>query len=326
MKIDSYLIAKIVGVSQATVSRAFSNPDKVSAATRQKIMDAADSMGYKPDRYASALRRKGTNTIMLLYVKRGDGDYWTNVKRNYWIYTEALLSLTAFFEEQTYLFEIKQVNSVFSLDTQQVKEYCDAVIIFDYVTEDESAHIAGWNIPYVICHRSIQLEKYNHSATDNTAGGRIQGEYLREQGCRFPAYIMDEEDPFTHDLRRDGFKSVFPEAIVINSSDPLTITQKLVSCIESKSIDSIAFVNDMHLVKTVTRMYRKGYFLQDLFPIIGYDNSTELLVLDQKPASIDIGIGRIYRDAAEELLKLIRGETEFINLVHEPELIIALRD
>lgn len=321
MKVDSYLIAKIVGVSQATVSRAFSNPDKVSAATRKKIMDAAESTGYKPDRNASALRRKGTNTIMLLYVKRGSGDYWTNVKRNYWIYTEALLSLTAFFENQTYLFEIKQLNSIFSLNESEIKEHCDGVIVFDFVTDEESAHIAGWNIPYVICHRSIQLEKYNHSATDNKAGGRIQAEYLKGQGCMSPAYIMDEEDPFTHDLRREGFKSVFPGAAIINSSDPQKIEAELIECIVNKTIDSIAFVNDMHLVKTVIRLYRKGYSVQDLYPLIGYDNSTELLVLDSKPASIDIGIGSIYSDAAEELLKLIRGETEFINLVHEPELI-----
>lgn len=321
MKVDSYLIAKIVGVSQATVSRTFSNPDKVSAATRQKIMDVAESMGYKPDRNASALRRKGTNTIMLLYVKRDGGDYWTNAKRNYWIYTEALLSLTAFFEPQPFLFEIKQINSIFSMNASEVKEHCDGLIVFDYVTEEESNHIADWNIPYVICHRSIQLEKHNHSATDNKAGGRIQAEYLKKQGAVAPAYIMDEEDPLPHDLRREGFKSVFPEAVIINSSDPQIIKAELITCIENKTIDSIAFVNDMHLVKTVTRLYKKGYSLQDLYPLIGYDNSTELLVLDNKPASIDIGIGSIYRDGAEELLKLIRGETEFINLVHEPELV-----
>ncbi|MDC7232822.1 MAG: LacI family DNA-binding transcriptional regulator [Spirochaetales bacterium] len=321
MKVDSYLIAKVVGVSQATVSRAFSNPDKVAPATRQKIMEAAASMGYKPDRNASALRRKGTNTILLLHIKRGGGDYWTNVKRNYWIFSEALLSLTAFFEKQTWLFEIKQINSVFTLSEALIKEHCDGVIIFDYVTDEESAHIAGWDIPYVICHRSMQLETYNHSATDNRAGGRIQGEYLKDLCCRTPVYVMDEEDPFTHHLRREGFHSVYPDALVINSADPDIIKNEIMNLMDKGKIDSIAFVNDMHLVKTVTRLYRKSYFIQDLFPLIGYDNSTELLVLDRKPATIDIGIGGIYRDGAAELLKLIRGETDFISLVHQPELV-----
>ena len=92
-------------------------------------MDAAESMGYKPDKNASALRRRGTNTILLLYVKRGEGDYW--------IFTEAILSLTSFFEEQLYIFEIKQVNSLFSLKETEIRDHCDGVLVFDFVTEEE---------------------------------------------------------------------------------------------------------------------------------------------------------------------------------------------
>ncbi len=322
MKVDSYLIAKIAGVSQATVSRAFSNPDKVSAATRQKIMDVAESMGYKPDKNASALRRRGTNTILLLYVKRGEGDYWTNVKRNYWIFTEAILSLTSFFEDQPYIFEIKQVNSIFSLKESEIRDHCDGVLVFDFVSEEEAAYIAEWNIPYVLCHRSIHLENYNHSATDNLGGGSLQGRYLKNCSCSRPVYILDEEDPFSHSLRKKGFIKIFPHARIINSSDIGEIKRALLDLMKKDIVDGIAFVNDMTLVKTVTRMFRKNYDIQKLFPIIGYDNSTELLVLDRKPASIEIGIRTIYRDAAEALLQLIRGERESIDLVHEPELIL----
>ncbi len=322
MKVDSYLIAKIAGVSQATVSRAFSNPEKVSPATRDKILETAKSIGYKPDRNASALRKRATNTILLLYIKRNGGDYWTNVKRNYWIFTEAILSLTSYFEDQTYMFEIKQVNSVFSLTEKTIRDHCDGVIVFDFVTEEESKHIAGWSLPYVICHRSIHLDNYNHSATDNRAGGRIQAEYLKSTGSVNPAYIMDEEDPFSHDLRRSGFLSVYPDALIINSPDPQETMTALIDEIERKSIDSVAFVNDMKLVSTITRLYSQGYDLQMLFPVIGYDNTTELQVLNRKPASIDICIDSIYREGAEALLKLIKGETESINLVHSPELVL----
>lgn len=322
MKVDSYLIAKIAGVSQATVSRAFSNPHKVSAATRRKIMDVAESMGYKPDKNASALRRRGTNTILLLYVKRGEGDYWTNVKRNYWIFTEAILSLTSFFEDHPYIFEIKQVNSVFSLKESEVRDHCDGILVFDFVNEEESAYIAEWKIPYVLCHRSIHLADYNHSATDNLGGGELQGRYLKNCGCSRPVYILDEEDPFSHSLRKKGFLSIYPEARIINSSDTGEIKKELLTLVEGEEIDGIAFVNDMTLVKTVTRMFRRNYDIQRLFPLIGYDNSTELLVLDRKPASIEIGIRTIYRDAAEALLQLIKGERESISLVHEPELMI----
>ena len=174
----------------------------------------------------------------------------------------------------------------------------------------------------MLCHRSIHLESYNHSATDNLGGDTLQGRYLKNCGCSKPVYILNEEDPFSHSLRKKGFLQIFPEARIINSTDIGEIKKELLVLIEKSGIDGIAFVNDMALVKTVTRMFRKNCEIQKLFPIIGYDNSTELLVLDRKPASIEIGIRTIYRDAAEALLQLIRGNRESISLVHEPELVL----
>lgn len=321
MKVDSFAIARLVGVSQATVSRAFSNPDKVSPATRQKILEAAETLGYKPDRNASALRKRGTNTILLLYIKREGQEYWTNAKRNYWLFSEAILALTSFFENQSYIFEVKQVNSVFSMKRSSIKEHCDGVIIFDFVTEEESQIIADWKLPYVLCHRSIQLQNFNHSSTDNRAGGRIQAEYLKQCGASSPVYVMNEEDPYPHDLRFRGFSELYPDAIVLNSSNKKLIQEELIKLIKTKDIDSAAFVNDMLLVSTVTRLYKQGIDLQQYCPVIGYDNSTELLVLDRRPASIDIGISRIYTEAARALNKLIRKDIDSIDLVHPPELV-----
>ena len=321
MKVDSYVIAKIVGVSQATVSRAFSRPDKVSEKTRRKIMETAESLGYKLDKNASALRRKGTNTILLLYIKRDDGHYWTNVKRNFWIFSEAVLALTRYFETQPYIFEVKQVKSVFSIKEAEIREHCDGVLVFDFVSAEESRYIAGWSLPYVICHRAHHLSGVNFSATDNRSGGELQGEYLKSRGCTRPLYILDEEDPFSHKLRLEGFSRIFPDCLIINSDKPDETHSRLQESIEKKEIDGIAFVNDMMMVKTVTGMYRRKLAIQELYPLIGYDNSTELQVLEEKPATVEIGISGIYRDAADALLKLIRQETDSVALTHKPRLV-----
>ena len=321
MKIDSYVIARIVGVSQATVSRAFSNPDKVSESTRKKIMETAKSLGYKPDRNASALRKRGSNTVLLLYLERNDGHYWTRLKRNYWIFSEAVLSLTDFFEHQSYVFEVKKADSISSIKETEIKDHCDGILVFDFVTEQESEMIRSWKIPYVLCHRTIHLTAFNHSATDNAGGGILQGKYLEEKGCKNPVYVMNEEDPFSHKLRQTGFQSVYPESLVVNSEGRGIISAELISHIKNNDFDGMAFVNDMTLVQTVTGLYHEGIDIQKKYPIVGYDDSTELLVLEKKPASIQIGISQIYRDAAESLLKLIKGEIESINLVHTPELV-----
>lgn len=51
-------IARIVGVSRATVSNAYNRPDQLSAALRRRILDTARGLGYAgPDPAARSLRR-----------------------------------------------------------------------------------------------------------------------------------------------------------------------------------------------------------------------------------------------------------------------------
>ena len=322
MKVDSILISRMAGVSQATVSRAFNNPEKVSEKTRIRIMEAAESIGYKPDRNASALRRKGTGTILLLYIKKESGDYWTNIKRNYWIFAEALMSLTSYFNEKPYIFEVKAVSSILSLREKEIKDLCDGVLVFDFVSEDEAEYIKSWKIPYVLCHRSVHLARFNHSATDNKEGGRLQGSFLLSEGCRKPVYITNREDAFSHKLREEGFLEILPEAKIIELTETNSVAASLIRLIDEEGADGIAFVNDMLLVQTITLMLHVNRDIQSEYPLIGYDDSTELLVLTKKPATVQIGIGEIYRAAADALLRLIRKEEDFIALVHKPELLI----
>lgn len=59
-------VAQEAGVSVATVSRTFNFPDKVSAATRNKVEAAAARLKYVPNASARSLRTQNTNTIGVL--------------------------------------------------------------------------------------------------------------------------------------------------------------------------------------------------------------------------------------------------------------------
>lgn len=48
-------VAAEVGVSVSTASRAFSRPDLLSLGTVQRVLEAADRLGYQPNRFARAL-------------------------------------------------------------------------------------------------------------------------------------------------------------------------------------------------------------------------------------------------------------------------------
>jgi LacI family repressor for deo operon, udp, cdd, tsx, nupC, and nupG len=59
-------VARAAGVAASTVSRAFSHPDRLSAATRERVLAAAGRLGYRPNPLARALPTGRTMTLALL--------------------------------------------------------------------------------------------------------------------------------------------------------------------------------------------------------------------------------------------------------------------
>jgi len=59
-------IAKALGISPATVSRALNNNPRISEATRQRVKAMAEEMGYRHNSMASSLRNRRSNIIGLI--------------------------------------------------------------------------------------------------------------------------------------------------------------------------------------------------------------------------------------------------------------------
>lgn len=59
-------VAEKAGVSTATVSRSLMNPDKVSAATRQKVEEAVIAVGYSPHSMTRNARRNESRMILVV--------------------------------------------------------------------------------------------------------------------------------------------------------------------------------------------------------------------------------------------------------------------
>lgn len=59
-------VAQMAGVSKTAVSFAFNSPDRLGEATAAKILEVANSIGYRPHPVARALTRRRTGTIGVL--------------------------------------------------------------------------------------------------------------------------------------------------------------------------------------------------------------------------------------------------------------------
>ena len=69
-KVTSVDVARLAGVSQSAVSRAFSRQPTqsgVSEKTKEKIFKAAQELGYKPNAFARSLITQRSNIVALLF-------------------------------------------------------------------------------------------------------------------------------------------------------------------------------------------------------------------------------------------------------------------
>ncbi|MCX6049870.1 MAG: LacI family DNA-binding transcriptional regulator [Chloroflexi bacterium] len=76
-------VAKLAGVSQSTVSRVLSttpSPISISEPTRQKILDAAEQLRYRPNWTARSLRTLHTQMIAVLIADISNGFYHPMVR------------------------------------------------------------------------------------------------------------------------------------------------------------------------------------------------------------------------------------------------------
>lgn len=67
-----YDVADRAGVSIATVSRVYRNPDTVRAATRERVLGAARELGYVPSGSARGLASRATGVLGLCFPDYGD--------------------------------------------------------------------------------------------------------------------------------------------------------------------------------------------------------------------------------------------------------------
>ncbi|OIV35459.1 LacI family transcriptional regulator [Mangrovactinospora gilvigrisea] len=59
-------VAELAGVSKQTVSRAINDKGEIGAATKERVLEAARSLGYRPSRFARGLRLQDSVTVGLL--------------------------------------------------------------------------------------------------------------------------------------------------------------------------------------------------------------------------------------------------------------------
>lgn len=209
-RVTSYDVARIAGVSQSAVSRAFRPGLSVSAKTKDKVMKAAKKIGYKPNAIARMLitQRSGMVAVIISSI--------SNL-----IYPELLSRLTDHLSEQTVkvlLFTLDGSDQLEELLEQIWTYQVDGVIAltahFDY---RDIAQFEQHHIPVVLYNRQVRDHPVNTVSVDHEQGIRQLTDLLVDGGCkRFLILSGPTESDVANERRniairhlaRNGFKDV----------------------------------------------------------------------------------------------------------------------
>lgn len=192
-------LARHLGVSQSTVSRAFSRHTSISPAMRARVLQAAEALHYQPNVIARSLSTRRSNIVGIVMATM------TNP-----FYPEMLEQLVKALQQiglQALLFYVppgKEVDSELPLLLQY---QVDAVVIAS--ANISSAMALAWTAtgrPAVLINRSVPEAGVTTISCDNEAGARQVADYLLDRGYRRLAYVSGKPDTSTNIERARGFR------------------------------------------------------------------------------------------------------------------------
>ncbi len=319
-------VAKKANVSEATVSRVFNNPSSVSADKVKCVRDAAEKLGYVPDKNASALRRNGTGVILFLEKITGKGYEWPEIHYYNWFYGEIIRKLSKAVDKTLYHLRLYTVTSNTEIAELGNKNICDGIIGFNI---DDSATVLALKktgIPHICCGHT-ETFKTNICSTDNYKGGFLAAQYLYETGHQKPAYVTGLLDKvYAHRARMKGFCDGFKNRRVkiiktgIGKEGGYKGALRHVSHVQNQDIDCIGVVNDLTAIGVIQALMEQGIRIPEDVSIIGYDNLPLTAALPFAFSSIELNFSKIYASALDLLLETMNSGEPVKNII-EPVLV-----
>ncbi len=273
--VTSIDVARLAGVSQSTISRVFSPGAKVSEKTREKVLQAAKQLGYKPNAIARGLITHSTKMIGFVTGNLANPFY------NYVLdeFTSQLL------KKGYYLLYLKtNRDEISEEDVTHFLEYNVDGIIVTHV--DLSISVASLfkqhHIPSVLFNRYREKDcsDFNIVSCNNYRAGYEIGKYLIKQGHKKMAYIAGVPHSSTNEERYAGYVAALKERDMhIHNMATGNYTyqggaEAAMGIFKSKKDrpDAIFCANDLMAMGTIDTARDLGLRIPEDVSVIGFDD------------------------------------------------------
>ncbi|MCG8500008.1 MAG: LacI family transcriptional regulator [Firmicutes bacterium] len=234
-----YDIAKKVGCSSATVSKALNNYPDVNHKTRNRILSFAKEMGYSPNAQAQALTKKKTWNIGVLF----EVEATNKTGLTHYFFAQILESFKAYTEEKGYdltFLSKKAGNDNVSFLQHVRRRHFDGVIIanFDYENE-EILELIHSNVPIVVI--DYNYDTVSSILSDNYEGLKLLTQYLIDLNHRDIVYIHGQHSYVT-DIRINAFVD--------------TLTENGIAATKEQLLEGLYYDKDVTYQKTLEVLQR----------------------------------------------------------------------
>ncbi|NQY34992.1 MAG: LacI family DNA-binding transcriptional regulator [Alteromonadaceae bacterium] len=311
-----YDVSKLAGVSLATVSRVTSKNARVSDKTRQKVLDAMEDLGYRPNSIAQSLASNRTNSVGIM-VSELHGPFFglmmAGIEKELRAAGKHVIITTGHSDEN------KEKDGIDFL----ISRNCDAIILHvEAVTDEYLIELCKGKTPVYLMSRYVDGLDENCISLDNELGGYLATTALIDKGHTDIAYITGPQFKGDARDRLTGHKRALAEHDILFNNDLYYIGDfRETGGIEGikylinnkKSFTALICANDEMAAGAMIHARELGITVPDDLSIIGFDNIIFSRYVFPKLTTINNPIDEMGHMAAKLVLK---------NVYQHPDLLI----
>ncbi|MCO7124272.1 LacI family transcriptional regulator [Sporolactobacillus shoreicorticis] len=312
-KISIKQIAKLSGVSPATVSRVINNNGRFSEKTRHHVMKVIKENNYGMNYIAKSLRMKKSFTIGVLVPDISNAFFSSIVLRmEKYLYSKGYSVIICNTDRD----EQKELAYLRTLEGKMV----DGLLVISGDQEFDPSVVQAQTLTVCIDRKPKNADNVVFISSDHYRGGLLATEVLIKKGCEKLGIIISHENLYSSRERLRGFKDALetyglPYSVnkVIRVEDKETKPeaarlQILKSLRQGDLFDGVFAINDRLAFGAMKACREFGLKVPENVKIIGFDDDLLCTYSSPSLSSVKQDSDQLAKKACDLLLKLIHLE------------------
>ncbi|MEM6522392.1 MAG: LacI family DNA-binding transcriptional regulator [Bacteroidota bacterium] len=310
-------IARELGISPSTVSRALKDHPDISPETKKLVSELAEKLNYQPNSIALSLRHSKSNTIGVVIPQVVHWFFSTVISGVEDIAYGAGYSVIVSQSNESYEKEVRDVKALFNnrVDGILVSMSKDTT---DY-GHFESLYARG--VPMVFYDRVCEAINCSKVIVDDYGAAYNATNHLIQQGYKSIAHLAGARNLQISKHRLEGYKAALKEnklpyhashVVYENLADDerpaKALTSKLLN--SENPPDAIFASNDISALGAMIAAKEKGLKIPGEFGIVGFSNWRFTELTEPTLSTVDQRGFEMGQEAARLLIKEIESEDE----------------